>query len=343
MHTILRFLFEPRQLFTQSPFSMSMVAFLLISTLGPGYLWAQKPSIQIHLTQPDVEIYGSNITVQDVVQYFGPKAIEQKVKNLIVDTLPDTKAVEVSAAQLRYLILLEFANRVEVQTRGLNSVQVRRVDPVGVLNRLTGQLESLLAERYQLPADKVMAEFPDTSQAQLKPRIQKMVGASWSLPRHTNFPIGPQTLQLQLSDGSQFPIPVDIGLVREIVVAQKTIARGETITQDAISRTQRPVFEPTIRLATYEQVVGTRAKSNIFQFSTIETNNIDARQGQSPNLVRANQPVRGAFNRGALKIEVFNLKTRQNGKLGDMVEVIYLPTGKKMIGRVAKENFVELY
>ena len=325
-----------------------MASTLLAIAMGGGSpdVFAQsKPVIQLHLTKPQTTVYGSSVLVKDLANYIGPPSYREQVMNLVVENFDADSKTEISANQLRFLVLFNLSNRIQVETSGLDNIQVQRADQVTVQSELIRQLESKLAKQYQLPAEKIRVELPEASRILLKNNHHQIARASWVLPRTTQLPLGRHTLELQLEDIAKgsLRVGVEIGIMRELIMAKRTIVRGEVIADESISRIERPVFEPNVRLATYEQAVGTKAKSNILQYATIEMTKLDSRKTASPILVRSNQPIAGVLKTGTMKIEVFNLRARQNGKLGDMVEVTFVPTNKKMIGKVTKENFVELY
>lgn len=256
---------------------------------------------------------------------------------------PNTE-VRISKQQVKIRLMLAGIEEHQYTISGPEQLVVFQSAESQVLHKVVeSRLQQLLSRYYQIP-------FQDLS-ITTDPR---RLGA---IPKNANFdslqlgpsqPIelkpGVQSFDVILYDANDQEIatrlPATVGIVRELVVAQKFIARGETLNENNIATVRRPVSDRNVRLASFAQALGQQVQSDIQPYELIKPNSIRTVSRTSNSVVKRNSTVRLILEHGNMKLVLKNAKALENGQVGDYINLINPTTNREVQGRVVDASTV---
>jgi len=148
-------------------------------------------------------------------------------------------------------------------------------------------------------------------------------------------------VRLSLSQGNRqvrsLVVPVDVETTRNVLVAARPIRVGDAIGKDAVVvQAVRGQALPDDALTEIDALFGLRAKRNIRVGSVIRGSRL-----QEAKLVRRGQRVKLLYQSAGLRMESM-ARAREDGNLGDWVEVENMDSRLRVMGVVAADGVLHV-
>ena len=137
-------------------------------------------------------------------------------------------------------------------------------------------------------------------------------------------------------------IPVTVAVFRDLVVAKKNISKGQTLAPRDVVSVRRPVMRRNVKLASYEQVLGMQAQTDIQQHELIKSNLVRQNKPASSFVIKRNSYVNIVARRGSLSVVLKDAKALENGKIGEKITLVNPKTKERVVGKVLDSSTVEI-
>ncbi len=296
--------------------------------------------VDVHLHGPFVSCFKETIAVKDVAEITGgTSSLRQQVGDLDLDEFTDLqRPLLINSRTIRYRIILAGIDESQFRLSGSAKTHARFSETIDVDERIRQALIEQLAQQFQLPEDSFELTILSslglvTSNAKLDP------GTLTVVPKfRAEMPVGRQTVDVRLSDATgrslTVKVSVKISVFRDLVMAKQNISRGETLTEENITRVRRPVESHQVRFASYEQSLGKEAQSSIQQFSLLKAQYVRNAQPKSTYVVQRNDRLNIHIQRGAMRVTLKNARAMEKGKIGDFIQFVNPKSNKPVFARI---------
>ncbi len=328
-----------------------LVASLLSLFVLPHIGTAQIPvdsRVIVHLNKPLVESPVDVVTVGDVAKVIGgPASLRERIQKLDLDAFENGNSeLDISLEQIRYRLLLARIEQHRFEVVGIQRTHVQQISLVDHRRRIEQLLTTELAIQFGLPAETVQISLDAREFESLLDEEIDLSTSHLAIAFGTELPVGERRLEVRFVDaaGNQLTktMALTTAVMRDLVIAQENISRGEIIDASRVTRVRRPITDRATRFASYEQVVGKSAQQDIQQFDVVRSQYVSAIEAEEAPLVKRNQLVTAVLRRGNLTIHLNNVRTSDDGRFGDTIEVVNPITRKRILAQVISSDTVEI-
>lgn len=306
--------------------------------------------LQIRVGSPSVAVFQGSIRIGDLASVESENAaLANRVRELDLDALaPDQKTTEISRNQILYRLILAGIPQRQIAITGEAHVTVEWMDSQQVLEHLSQTIQQQIHQKYGTPLELSQVGWRPEAQSLIeRSRINwQSVSIEAQLPEELS--AGDQTLSIACFSGSlvqTLPLPavVRLGGRSSGTALSPTPSlphSASRLSSDFKTLLPRPQFDPQIQPVSYELVeqAGTAALRRAPQTERLEGDAI---------LVRKNSQVRVQQSLGSLVVVLKTARAVQNGKLGEVIEVIAPYRNRsggetRLLGKVVGDGTLEL-
>lgn len=322
--------------------------------------WAAVPLVDLTANMPDgavvirlhgvaAEVSNSTIFVRDVASISGgTAALRDRIGNLDLDTFESGQSSRtIIADQIRYRLMLNGISEKQFSIVGPPQAIANLKARVNPQQRWEQSLARQLAIQFGMRQTDLEVSINQTSVGALSKLDIDLATSQISARFGSDLPVGSRTVEAWLSDetgkSARARIAVSVAVMRDLVVVNRNISRGEVIDQESLTPVRRPVADRNVKFASFEQVVGNAAKEDIQQYSVVRAKHVQAPKRVGSNFdIRRNKLVNAVLRRGQLRIQLKNARTVTDGIMGGTIEIINPISGKRMLATVIDSNTVEI-
>lgn len=201
-----------------------------------------------------------------------------------------------------------------------------------------------LSAQFGVPASEIDVQLSPTFKRQNEGLDYTTLQLETSLD--VELPLGRRTLTTVI-DGVQgqpivLRVPVTIAILRNVVIAQTNIARGQKIQRSDVEVVRRPVSSRSAKIATLDQVIGMVAQSNLSPYELIRSESVRTVNSADETAIKRNAAVSVIAKRGALTVKLNEAKALQDGAVGERIAVLNLATQQRLFGTVVDSSTIEI-
>ena len=324
------------------PIRMIAIALLLGSFSQPAI-----GQTEIRLAQHEIRCFAETVKLKHIARISSGNArIASEIEELDIDQFATGQSsIVVSKEQIRIRLALSGIDESRIRVSGPESLTVVAAKPKSQRELVARVISERIAGRFHIPVDDIQVIID--SKFQLDDSSGLDVATLRLEHDITNeIPLGRQTIGVSAVDtkgqGHSMRIPVSIAVIRDLVVANKNISKGQLFSPTDVESVRRPVMRRNVRFASFEQVVGTEAQSDIQQYEIIKSNVIRKPRAVSSFAVKRNSHVTITARRGSLSVVLKDAKALENGKIGDRITLINPDTKERIVGKVIDASNVEV-
>ncbi len=293
-------------------------------------------TVEIRFRSDSIATSRKLVRIQDVAEVTGGDFhLRSRIAELDLEDFGSSQTtIQLASDQVAYRILLDGISRSAFHIEPSN-ITVHQVEP-GHINRMMEQLllRDLLAS-YSLEESSVEWQLITSLESQVSRSGLDIATLSVQAKWPVELPVGQRAIQVTYFDS--FGRSIDqstvckLTMFREVVRLKENVARGERIEESMIERVRRPISTSQVNLASYDQVVGKVAQSDLQPFTLVSLNAVKEKPGSPHHWdVRRNSLVDIVIKQGNLVVTLKAAKANQNGRIGDTIELIN-PTTRKSI------------
>ena len=293
--------------------------------------------VEIQLRSPSVSCTQTTIRLGDIAELTGgDPAVRARLAELDLDEFSvDRAARQITARQIRYRAVLAGVDAAKFRLADASSIVVQFTEPIDTRRLVERAIHQRLANNFQIPEDSIEVQLLSTIDSLISRSGMDAATLTIEPKLPTEFPLGQRTLELKLSDhagrSSTTTASVNITLYRDLVMVKENIARGELLDREKLERVRRPIDNPQVSFASYDQAIGRTAQNDIQQFSLIKAQFIaKAEPTESKIVVTRNGLVTILVRQRGLSVDLQNAKANANGRVGETIEFIN-PRSKAII------------
>ncbi len=307
----------------------------VVSAWLPSRSWAQPVDIQ--LRSPHVTIAGTTIRIADIADLRGGSAtVRRAIADLDLDEFTATEfAIDITSERVRYRILLAGIDDRQFSVRPGDRLVARHVAPLNASRAVELGICRQLSEVFAISEDSIDVQLLVPLDAAVQGCGLDVATLRVAAQLPAELPIGQRNIELTLSDASghthTLNAAVRFAVYRDLVMVKGNVSRGELLDESKIERVRRPIDNPQVRFASYDQVVGSVAQSDLQQFSLVKSHAIKSADTAVEQVeIRRNMLMNIIVRQGGLSVTLKNARARQNGRVGDTIEFIN-PTTQRII------------
>ncbi|MFK7765637.1 MAG: flagellar basal body P-ring formation chaperone FlgA [Mariniblastus sp.] len=343
-----------RNLFSiRESFAGFMVVFLLCvfgNQICLGQAGIQLATQEVRCHEDTVKLkHIANVLASDV-------QIANKIKNLDIDQFGvEKKRISISKEQVRIRLMLAGLAESQFQLTGPKDVTLVRVGATSgsqlkskhelVRQLITRTLKERFSGHYGIPIEDLKIDIDSNFIIgdSLGPHV---VNLTFLRAFDNEIPLGRRVIDVSLGDtkgrSKRVRLTVSIAVIRNLVVANKNISKGQMLSPGDVAAVRRPVFQRNVRYASFEQVVGTQAQSDIQQYDVIKSNSLRKTRSGPAIVIERNSYVNIVARRGSLSVTLKDAKALENGELGGKIAVINPSTNERIVAKVINASTVEI-
>ncbi len=293
--------------------------------------------IEIQLRSPTVSCTQTTIRLGDVADLTGgDPAMRERLSELDLDEFSlDRGARQITARQIRYRAVLAGVDAAKFRLADASSTLVQFTEPIDTRRLVERAIHQRLANNFQIPEDSIEVRLLSTIDSLISRSGMDTASLTIEPTFPTEFPLGQRTLELKLTDNSgrssTSTASVNIILYRDLVMVKENISRGDLLDHEKLERVRRPIDNPQVSFASYEQTVGRTAQDDIQQFSLVKAQSItNTEPTESKIVVTRNALVTILVRQRGLSVDLQNAQANANGRVGESIEFIN-PKSKALI------------
>lgn len=328
-----------------------LLASVVLLSIAPA-VFAQSV-VHVKLHNREVRCIEDIVRVKDVADIqTRDTRLAREIETLDLDSFNDYPRVEgahpsigVTKSQVRFRLILAGLKADQIKISGPDRLTVMRIETAGLSHVVVQRLQQQLTEQYLMS----VSDFKVT----VDRRFSKLENAGFDFATltlsptfETELPLGNQQIAALVEDGSgklaEVKIPVSIALIRDLVVAKHNISKGETLSMENVESVRRPVVSRNVRFASFEQVLGKQAQSDVQQYDLIKTNAVRTASNRSAFAVKKNALVSIVVRRGALTVVLKEAKAMDNGNPGDQIRFVNQKTREQIFARIIDSTTAEV-
>ena len=261
----------------------------------------------------------------------------QTLSVLDIDDFPaNQQSMEVSAEQVRFRLLLAGWKDTEFRILGERTL-LERVAAEDLKQQIEQGILQDVLQTYQLQQDAVDIRLLSSIETTLQRLDFDFSTLSLSVSLPTQLPLGRRHLRVAFQDGGgkhyQTSLSIEITRYEEVVRLTSNVPAGTTLDESLLQRVRRPVNSNDVQFASFESVIGKEVQRDMKQFDLLQATAVQAprtNQGRGHYDVRKNDLVSLIGRRGTLSVKLRGVRANQNGRIGEMIELIH-PESKKLI------------
>jgi flagella basal body P-ring formation protein FlgA len=279
--------------------------------------------VEVRLRTPVVSCSHKTIRVQDVAVLSGGNSfIRQKLSGLDLDEFTaDRPSIEIQSSVVRYRILMAGIDAREFVVAG-HETMVRFEAPIDGDRLVEQLLTEQLIQTFHVPDESVELQLLTTVAETLQSTGFDLGTLQVTAQFPLELPLGTRNFEVSISDDTghfqQINVSLKIAVYRDLVMAKQNISRGEILDREKIERVRRPIDNPQVAFASYEQTVGKQAQHDIQQFSLVKAQFVrESNPGVAAFDVTRNSVVNIVIQRGPLSITLKSARANENGRIGD--------------------------
>lgn len=321
---------------------------LVLGWLGclPTCVLAQ--AVEIRFRGPTVSSTREVIRLQDVADLSGGEpAIRHRLSNLDLEAFEtDQVSMEISAELVRYRILLAEISDSKFHIEPATSSTVFHWRPEKINRLIEQSLSWQFAEMYRIPEEELeLSLVSSLDQTLIRSAIElDSMTVQSRLP--TELPIGQRMIPITVSDAQGKSLDLKavcrITVYRNVAMILSTVAKGQELNETNIERVRRRIDSPSIRLASYEEVIGKTAQANLQAYSIVHQQAIQNPAGSQtqamPSGVKRNAIINIIVQQGNLAVTLKNARANQNGQIGETIAFLNPVTNKIVYAKLLDAN-----
>ncbi len=302
---------------------------------------------EIRLAQREVRCFEKAVKLKHIAEVSSTNPrIAAKIKELDIDQIEeDQNTIKVSKEQVRIRLVLSGIKDSQFQLSGHDSLTVVAARPTSKRKSVTKALTTQIAEQFHMPHSNI--------QVTIDSKFQMLDSSGFdfdSIQVQQEFgnelPLGKRKVETTVRDLNgelqALRIPVTVAVFRDLVVAKKNISKGQTLTPRDVVSVRRPVMRRNVKLASYEQVLGMQAQTDIQQHELIKSNLVRQNKPASSFVIKRNSYVNIVARRGSLSVVLKDAKALENGKIGEKITLVNPKTKERVVGKVLDSSTVEI-
>lgn len=274
----------------------------------------------------------------------GPDSMLQRLSEVEIDELPaDGKAKTATRLQIQFCLRLagfpansfELAGATDVvispRRQSLNADDLFRAAKEEALRRLPWPKDSVSVRLMQ----PITVPLPKVAEGEtLELRAE---------PHQSAFTFGRVQMNVTIKINGERRLALAVYLeilpIQEVLLARRTIARGETLGENDMVRERRPLDPKDTRYARPSDVIGKKARRDLPQGSTLQKTDVEFSDGDGA--IQAGQTVRLVAKLGSMDVVVL-AEAMQAGTQGQSIRVRNRESQKVVVGRVTGPKTVEV-
>ena len=321
--------------------------FLVLCLIAIPSMSLAQASVRVNLHSGEVHCFQNVIKLENVAEiYAGDASLARKLRSLDLDSFDENEnVVLLTKEQVRIRLMLAGIRVDQIQLSGPERLTALLVDQVSVRKTVESQLQQQLAEQFFMSADnlrvKIDERFDGIEKTNLDFSTLEIESAS-----EPELPLGRQTLSAfgltPSGESRSIKIPVTVAQIRDLVIAKENISKGQTLNAQNIEAVRRPVKNRHIRFASFEQVVGKKAQSDVQQYALIRSNVVRTAGLTQQHAIRRNSLVNVVVRRGPLKVVLKEAKALDNGNPGDQITLLNPKTKERIVAKVVDSSTAEV-
>ncbi|HMP79402.1 MAG TPA: flagellar basal body P-ring formation chaperone FlgA [Pirellulaceae bacterium] len=289
--------------------------------------WGQIVEIRLRASQ--LMTSQQTVRIADVAELTGgPSSLRQKIGALDLDEFNENHhRLEITSERIRFRIRLAGIDDGHFSVVPGERIQVGFGTPLTANRVIELALCRQVADAYNIPESSVEVQLVSSLDTMVERAGLDLGSMRISVHLPAELPIGQRSMELLASDSSgltvSLPATLKFIVFRDLVMAKENVSRGELLDDSKIERVRRPIDNPQVRFASYEQVIGSVAQSDIQQFSLLKSHTIKPAEQAASNVeIRRNMPMNIVVRQGGVMVTMRNARARQNGRVGDTIEFI---------------------
>jgi flagella basal body P-ring formation protein FlgA len=304
--------------------------------------------VEIRFRGSELSLANELVRLQDVAELTGgDPVIRQKLANLDVESFrQDQTSIDITAEIVRYRILLAGISDSRFHIEPGSSTRVTHLRPEKINRMIEQSILWQCLEMYRVPEEEL--EFTLLSKldaALLRAGLElNSINVVSELP--ADLPLGQRNIPITVSDAQGRSLKLNavcrVTVFREVALVRTPVARGEALSERNIERVRRPINGSAIQLASYEEVIGKTAQTNLQAYSVVNQQAIRPRAVyQSPAAqfdVKRNAIVSLVIRQGNLYITLKNARANQNGRIGETIPFTNPATNKIIYAKIVDAN-----
>lgn len=300
--------------------------------------------VVINLNTPHVTIDHKEVVIGDVAEVSGstPK-IRKLIQQLDLDDLLKLSSISVTRGQVSARLLVAGFRSSNFTITGESRITVQFLKQRDLKRQIESKVAVELARQFGIELDDVQVRLSDKADL-------KTIGNSIDASRFdvmvvfpNRLPLGDKLIRVELIDASgrrfSTQLPLQITVLRDVVVSSVPIARGMVITADHVQAVKRPLIDNSIELASLE-CIGCTATKDIPPHEIVSTRALSRSTSKNPIVVRRNDFVEVLLVRGSLNIRFRNAKAMTEGAVGDTIQVLNTNSNKRISAVVRDRSTV---